>query len=277
MSVDFRTVGGGFDHPEGVAFSDDHGLFCGGEAGQIYSVDLETGESRIVADTGGFILGLAFGPEGKLFACDMGRSSVLQIDVTTGDVEDFSGSRSADVSVPNYLAFTKMGDLYVSDSGSWGADDGRVLLFPAEGGDARVVASGLAYANGLAVSVGGTELYVVESSTPAVTRVSIDDSDYGNRSRIVEMPGTVPDGVAVCRDGSLVIACYRPDAVYSWSPGAGLSILAEDPTGLTMSAPTNVAFAGRDRNRLVTANLAGYHLTELTGSGLQGVVMEYTH
>ncbi len=277
MSVGFRTVGGGFDHPEGVAFSDQHGLFCGGEAGQIYSVDLETGESRVVADTGGFILGLAFGPEGMLFACDSGRAAVLQIDVTTGEVQDFSEGRNAILSVPNYLAFSSSGTLYVSDSGSWGKNDGRVLAFPPGGADAQVVADGLAFANGLAVGVSGADLLVVESSTPAVTRVSIADSDYGHKSRVIEMPGTVPDGVAVCRDGGLVIACYRPDSVFSWSTDNGLSVLAQDPTGLTLAAPTNVVFAGPNRDRLVTANLAGYHLTEVTGAGLTGAVLAYTN
>lgn len=277
MSVDFRRVGGGFDHPEGVAYSDQHGLFCGGEAGQIYSVNLETGESRVVANTGGFILGLAFGPDGMLFACDSGKAAVLQIDVATGDIHNFSDERNANLSVPNFLAFSSSGTLYVSDSGSWGQNDGRVLAFPPGADDAHVVADGLAFANGLAVGVGGAELFVVESSTPAVTRVSIADGDYGHRSRVIEMPGTVPDGVAVCRDGSLVIACYRPDLIFSWSPGAGLAVLAHDPTGLTMAAPTNVAFVGPARDRLVAANLAGYHLTEVTGAGLSGTVLEYTN
>jgi len=264
------------DHPEGIAYSDTHGLFCGGEAGQIYSVDMETGEHREVANTGGYLLGLAFGPRGQLFACDMERAAVLSIDVRNGDVTDVTTGRDGALTVPNHLAFAVDGTLYVSDSGSWGNDDGRIVAYGPAGDRATVVCGGLAFANGLALDEDNETLYVVESSTPGICRISLNPKNVGLTSRAIDMPITVPDGIALCGDGSLVIACYRPDAILTWHPSRGLSTLVTDPQGQALSAPTNVAFAGARRDRLIVANLAGHHLTELVDHGLQGTVMEYT-
>jgi len=200
----------------------------------------------------------------------------LRIDVETGEVEDISAGRGLQLVAPNYLAFAPDGTLYFTDSGNWGDDDGRLLALPPSNGPAQIIAEGLAFANGIALGATGDTLFVVESSTPGVSEVSLSGSDRGKRSRIIEMPETVPDGIAVCRDGSLVIACYRPDTVYGWSSESGLSVIASDFTGLSLSAPTNVVFAGKTRDRLVTANLAGYHLTEVIDAGRQGLWMEFT-
>lgn len=276
MTPTLRPFGFGMDHPEGLAYSDVHGLVCGGEAGQIYAVDLESGAYREVANTGGFVLGLAFGPEGKLYACDMERVAVVRIDIETGEVDDISSNRGVELAVPNHLAFAPDGTLYVSDSGTWGADDGRVIAFARDNGPAEVVSHGLAYANGVALDARADLLYVVESRAPGVGQLSLTGPRSGDYSRIIEMPGTVPDGLAVCVDGSLVVCCYRPDAVYSWSAAEGLADLATDSLGLSLSAPTNVAFVGPDRDRLITANLAGRHLTEIVESGRQGILLGNT-
>jgi gluconolactonase len=276
MTLTLRPFASGMDHPEGLAYSDVHGLVCGGEAGQIYAVDLESGAYREVANTGGFVLGLAFGPEGKLYVCDMVRNAVLRIDVETGEVADMSSNRGVKLSVPNHLVFAPDGNLYVSDSGTWGSDDGRVIAFAPNDGPAAVIHDGLAFANGLALDAPSEVLYVVESRAPGVGQLALTGPRSGEYTRIIDMPGTVPDGLAVCTDGSLVISCYRPDAVYSWSTTHGLTDLAADPLGLSLSAPTNVAFVGADRDRLVTANLAGRHLTEIVKSGRQGMLMRHT-
>ena len=276
MTTKLRTIGSGMDHPEGVAYSDTHGLFCGGEDGQIYAVDMETGEHREVANTGGFVLGLAFGPRGRLFACDMGRAAVLSIDVQSGEVEDVTTDRGGALAVPNHLAFATDGTLYVSDSGTWGKDDGRIVAYGPSGNPPTVICAGLAFANGLALDESSEALYIVESSTPGISRISLSNNEVGLQSLVIEMPATVPDGIALCGDGSLVIACYRPDAIFTWHPSRGLSTLVIDGQGLTLSAPTNVTFAAARRDRLIAANLAGHHLTELVDHGLQGTVMGYT-
>ena len=48
----------GLDHPEGIAWGLDGYAYAGGEAGQVYRIDIERRELKHFADTGGFVLGM---------------------------------------------------------------------------------------------------------------------------------------------------------------------------------------------------------------------------
>ncbi|MSW30993.1 MAG: hypothetical protein F2848_02605, partial [Actinobacteria bacterium] len=63
------------DHPEGLAWSPSGWVAAGGEAGQVYRINPATGEATEIANTGGFILGMAFDGEENLYLCDMGRNA----------------------------------------------------------------------------------------------------------------------------------------------------------------------------------------------------------
>jgi gluconolactonase len=113
----------------------------------------------------------------------------------------------------------------------------------------------------MAFSGDGRWLYVVESTLPGVSRLEVrDDATLGTFETVVYLQGTVPDGIAFDADGNLYIACYRPDRIYRYSRGGSLEILAEDPHGSMLNAPTNLAFAGPHLEHFVVANLAGWHL-----------------
>lgn len=270
------ALGSGLDHPEGVAFSDRHGLFAGGEAGQIYRIDLDTHQADLVANTGGYILGLAFGPDGRLYCCDMARRSVLAVEIASGEIEDVSTGRGVEFAVPNHLVFARDGSLYVSDSGGWPGPLGSIARFAPDGSGRVVDRTAGMFPNGLAIDPSGQWLFVVETSASAVSRLRIAGEALEPAERVVELPRSVPDGLAFAADGSLLISCYRPDAVYRWTPESGVALVADDWTGLTMSAPTNLVFAGEARDRLITANLANSHLCEIHGSELRGAEVEFT-
>src|SRR6476620_11867760 len=60
----------GLDHPEGVCWDPASGaLWAGGEAGQIYRIDLAAGSAEEAARAPGFVLGLAVDGRGRLAAC----------------------------------------------------------------------------------------------------------------------------------------------------------------------------------------------------------------
>ena len=89
--------------------------------------------------------------------------------------------------------------------------------------------------------------WILESTPGRLVACDIrSDGSAGPRRVLAELPGTVPDGIAFATDGSIVIACYRPDIVYRWSSDLGLEVLAEDPEGTVVAAPTNCAFTGPD-------------------------------
>jgi gluconolactonase len=256
----------GLDHPEGVCWDPVAGvLWAGGEAGQVYRVSLDERDAEEVARAPGFVLGLAADGRGRVVLCCPDRGLVCALE--NGSVRTIeNGFR-----YPNYPAFAPDGTLYVSDSGSWGAANGRVFrLLPT--GALEVFSEELTdFPNGCAVTPDGRYLWIVESHRPTLNRF---DLETGELEQVTRLEGTVPDGVAFTADGGVVVSCYRPDRIVHIDSAGTVEIVAEDPQGTLLAAPTNVAFAGPDLDRLVCANLGRWHLA-LVESGLRGVPLHY--
>jgi gluconolactonase len=253
----------GLDHPEGVAWDPASGvLWAGGEAGQLYRVDLESRTWSEAARAPGFVLGLAVDGLGRVAVCSGSALCVYDGAVTT--------VRSG-LTQPNYPAFAPDGTLYVSDSGRWGRDDGLVHRLGPDGAF-EVLSDRLpCFPNGCAVSPDGRFLWLVESYVPTLNRF---DLETGELEQVARLPGTVPDGVALTAEGGIVVSCYRPDRIVHVDESGELETIAEDTQGTLLSAPTNVVFVGPDRDRLVSANLGRWHLT-LVDAGLHGVPLHH--
>ncbi|HEU4673005.1 MAG TPA: SMP-30/gluconolactonase/LRE family protein [Candidatus Limnocylindrales bacterium] len=272
----FTTLGGGLDHPEGVAWDPDAGvLYAGGEAGQLYRVTLDGGVDQ-VASTGGFLLGIAVAGDGTVFACDVAAGAVVRIDPASGRCERFAdGDGAGDrMRAPNWLAFDRGGSLFVTDSGDWGKADGRAWIVDRDGTAHVWTDAANRLPNGCCLTAEEEALLVIESNGPCVTRVPImDDGSAGEPESFAELPDTVPDGIALCADGSVLVSCQRPDAVYVIPPeGGSATLLVHDPTGQLLGSPSNVCWAGRHLDRLVTSNLGRWHLAtaDLSDIGLRG-------
>ena len=128
------------------------------------------------------------------------------------------------------------------------------MAVPPGGGDATVVADGFDYANGIALSADATTLYVVETfDNPGVTALSLTD---GSRHRVADLPRTVPDGIALCDDGALLVSCFQPNHIYRIAAGGGVpELVLDDWRGLQTLTPTNIAFFGPGGSRLAIASL----------------------
>jgi gluconolactonase len=258
----FAQFADGLDHPEGVTAGPDGTIYAGGEAGQVYRVGLD-GKWEQIASTGGFILGLCLDGDGAIYACDLAFGAVKRI-APDGDVTTYSaGAPERPMAVPNYPVFTADGTLYVSDSGAW-KERGGCLFRIRPGGATEVVGQGLeAFPNGMALHPDGSRLYVVLSNLPGVVSLALNaDGTVGPAETVVELPRTVPDGLAFDAAGNLYIACYTPDVIYRLTPAGELAVLAEDWESVIFATPTNIAFAGPERRTLVVASLSRWHLTK---------------
>jgi len=270
----FRVLAEGLDHPEGVAWDPRGRVIAGGEAGQVYAVSLE-GQVREVANTGGFLLGLALDAAGRIYACDQGRHAVVRVDPESGEVTTYSsGTPEAPMRTPNYPAFAADGSLYVTDSGAWKATDGLIYRVR-PGGETEVwTREPRSFPNGCCLAPDGEMLLVVQSTVPGLFRVPIlGDGSAGSPELVAEL-SVVPDGVCVATDGTILVSCYRPDRIYALRPGGAPEVLVEDPAGTLIAAPTNVAFGGEDLDVLFVASLGRWHLTR-GQVGLRGVPLRY--
>jgi gluconolactonase len=263
-----RVLVDGLDHPEGVAY--DHRrdlLYAGGEAGQVYGVDVVSGAVTEVGSVPGFCLGLAVDRHGRLLVCDGAGGTVWLLggDRAAPLLDTVADRRLV---LPNYPAFAPDGTLFVTDSGAWKQNDGAIVRVRPDGA-AELLDPGLSdFPNGCAVTPDGTELWVLQSLGVALHRFPVAG---GPPAEVLRLPGTVPDGIAFTAGGGALLTCYRPDRIYHLDASGGVTIVADDPEGTLLAAPTNVSFLGGDRSRVVSANLGRWHLT-LFDTEFQGVV-----
>lgn len=269
---DLQTVAQGLDHPEGIALGPDGLLYAGGEAGQVYRIDPAGRTAEQVAGTGGFVLGLCLDARGLLYVCDAVKAAVLRVDPSTGEVETYCDSAGgAPLVCPNWPAFGPDGTLWFSDSGTeaLGARDGRLVRVAPGGGDGEPVdLPPLDFPNGLCTDADGT-VWLLESFTPRL-------SSYreGTLTPVADLPGVVPDGVALCADGSFVVACYYPYRLLHVTREGAVCTILDDETGIHCPMPTNVAFFGEGLRQLAVSSLGGSAITALD-LGFAGAPLSY--
>jgi gluconolactonase len=270
----FETLAEGLDHPEGVAVGPHGDLFAGGEAGQIYRI-AERDSVEHVATTDGFIYGVTLDAGGNVFACDFGNACVTRISAD-GEVSMYStGTPDRPMRVPNFSAFDDAGNLYVTDSGEWGRDDGLVYLITRGGETSVWTERSPRFPNGCCLTGDGDALLVVESRGRTIVRIPIqDDGTAGGPAPLVDLSGSQPDGVALAEDGTMFVGCYRPDRLYRITPDLVVEVFAEDPDGVVLNQPANVAFFGAGFDRLAVSSLGGWSLSAVD-AGTRGLPLRY--
>jgi gluconolactonase len=269
-----RVFADGLDHPEGVTVGPDGTLYAGGEAGQIYRVGAD-GLVEELASTGGFMLGLCADDDGRLYCCDVGRKELTRFDPRDGSLTRYSnGTAERPMVNPNWPVFDDAGNLYVTDSGHWKQNDGCVMRIDPDGVTTVWSTASTGFPNGAALSAGGESLYVLESTTPALVRIPIlRDGSAGERVVVATLEG-VPDGCALDTEGRVYVFYYRPDRIDRVAVDGTVEVLAEDPEGTLLAAPTNGVWLEPERRTLIVGSLGRWHLAACD-FGATGIPLRY--
>jgi gluconolactonase len=142
--------------------------------------------------------------------------------------------------------------------------------------EVRVVATGLAFPNGCAISPDGAHLYVCRTSTADVVRFPILPGPALGAMELVcdplgavAPPGTklletshefrlalgYTDGCAFDAEGGLWIALPAGNKVVRLRPDGEIETMLSDPTGKIINHPTNISWGGPDLDQLYLGSI----------------------
>lgn len=270
--TDVQLVADGLDHPECVIYHPDGSLWAGGEAGQIYRISSD-GDVQEVANTGGFILGMALSPKRDWLAvCDLKKKCVWKLDLALLEPTVFAaGIDGHAFNIPNFICFDRNENLYVSESGAFRQICGKILRFDKTGRGSVWCQGPFNFSNGMAIDPKGEFIYVVCTFSPSIERVRIKaDGSAGEREVFVAFYEVVPDGIAFDVHGNLLVSCYAPNTILSVSPERTVQVLIHDWEAHTLCNPTNIAFGGKNFDELYVANLGRWHISRIN-LGVKGL------
>ena len=230
---------------QGPSFDRDGRLYCVDvNHGRIFRIT-EPDRWEVFADYEGHPNGLKIHRDGRIFVADHSRG-LLCFDPDTGRGEEVE----TDFRGLNDLVFADDGNLYFTDPGESGLEDphGRVFRLDADG-TLDLLLDRLPYPNGLVLDPAQNALYVAVSRSLQILRAPLHDGRVRKCGVFLQLSGGLggPDGMAVCDDGSLVVAHAGFGSAW-WFSALG------DPLGRIRSCAgirtTNVAFHPQRRNEL---------------------------
>ena len=220
--------------PEHIAFGPDGKLYTTVASGNILRMNADGSAQEVFANTGGRVLGFDFDAQGNLIAADAAKGLLsIAPDRKTTVLTDSVGSdpiRYADA-----VVVAKSGKMYFSDASmrfapkDWGgtfeasvldiiegASTGRILEYDPATKGTRVLAHGLSFANGVALSADEQTLFVNETGKfrlwkIAVTASNLNVAQNSPQATVLmdNLPG-YPDNLMRGLDGKIWLGFAKP-------------------------------------------------------------------
>lgn len=225
---------GSEEGPEHIAIARDGKLYTTVVSGNILRMNQDGSAQEVFANTGGRVLGFDFDAAGNLIAADAVKGLLsISPDKKSTVLADKVGDdpiRYADA-----VVVAANGKIYLSDASTrfaparWGgtfeasvldileqSSTGRILEYDPATRATRVMARGLSFANGVALSQDGKTLFVAETGKYRVWKISVDASNLDvaqpnpQASVLLDnLPG-YPDNLMRGLDGKIWLGLAKP-------------------------------------------------------------------
>lgn len=288
-AASFQKIAVGIDRPEDVVVS---------AAGRVFASDHQCAVAEILPDgsfvrlgpKGGAPNGINMDPQGRILIANFGiydreEGPLQRFDPETGVhetlVTEVEGRR---LTSANYPVMDRDGNIWCANSThaeTWPqALDGRAdgfLFVVRPDGSSEIVAEGLKFPNGLALSADHRKLFCAQTSAADVLAFDIlagarlgPAVRYGPVLGLLAGPGLPPareedlgytDGVGMDAEGNLWVCLPAANKVVAITPSGEKVTVIHDPTGELVNHPTNVTWGGPDLRDLYIGSIrAGYVL-----------------
>jgi len=226
---------GAEEGPEHVAFGPDGKLYAAVASGKLLRMDADGSAQQVFARTGGRVLGFAFDAAGNLIAADAFKG-LLEI-APDGKVRVLADKvDGSPILYADAVVVARNGLVYFTDASTrfgpadWGGTfeasildiieqsaTGRVLEHDPNKGTTRVVARGLSFANGIALSADEQWLFVAETGRYRVWKIAAAAADLdlargpGEQARVLldNLPG-YPDNLMRGQQGRIWMGFTKP-------------------------------------------------------------------
>lgn len=279
----FQKIARGIDRPEDVVVS---------ASGRVFASDHQCAVAEILPD-GGFVRmgprggapnGINMDRQGRILIANFGiydrqEGPLQRFDPATGLhetlVSEVAGRR---LTSANYPVVDRDGNIWCANSThaeSWpqaldGRDDGFIFVLRPDG-SCEIVAEGLRFPNGLALSADHRNLFCAQTSAADVQVFDIQPGArlgpgrrYGPVLGELAGPGRPPareedlgytDGVGMDAEGNLWVCLPAANKVVAITPSGEKVTVIHDPSGEVVNHPTNVTWGGSDLKDLYIGSI----------------------
>jgi len=278
----FEKVAVGIDRPEDVVVGKDGRVFASDHQCAVAEIHADGSFTRM-GPRGGAPNGVNMDAQGRILIANFGiydqePGPLQRFDPQTGLHETLAfeadGRR---LGSSNYPVIDRAGHIWCAnstDATTWpealdGRTDGFIFVVRPDG-SASVVAEGLKFPNGLALSADERFLYCAQTSGADVLRFPIDGDRLGKGERYGPVLGKLmspadpnpdhnelgyTDGIGFDAEGALWVCLPAANKVVAITPAGSVETVVHDPDGSVVNHPTNVSWGGADLKDLYIGSI----------------------